>query len=502
MREKVKKAKTLSQLINAPRKGLYKLRDNQVTDDFNALVISESDGKVYEADLSNFAGEGVESIVAGAGVTVDDTDPANPIVSSTGTTYTEGAGIDITAGVISTELYIDVTFAELTTLISGSDLIPGAKYHITDFATIYDQSGSDVTKTAAGEDIVVTAISNSLLSPIASSLDFPTDIIYYDATVVTTYVNSAPCKGKITYREDEKGNSAFFDFRKILLYNVNTFAEALAFDVASAILHKVGTPSALPISLAGLEFAPHYIEGTATNNNNNFCIQAYFAGDFTKNDNNNFLGADITGNVSGNSGCDSSNLIVGGYMASNVKLEATDVTVTGNLDNNTNCIWNNTTFGENANKCTEVNFNNSSVADRVSRIVNSTILTTTLGGRLFWCENIELFTSEIDGDVNGLNSLTIVDSEANCILENIKGISQNSSTGSRFDTCTITGTDVSSIFGNIFLTAYVNGKTITELLYPELFDPSYCKTIYQKPNGTVWYTWLDNSNVAQFTEIV
>lgn len=87
MKEKVKKGQTLNQLINTPKKGLYKLKDNQVTDDFNVLVISKADSKIYEADKSVFSsgdGGGIESIVAGTNVTVDDTDPQNPIISATG----------------------------------------------------------------------------------------------------------------------------------------------------------------------------------------------------------------------------------------------------------------------------------------------------------------------------------------------------------------------------------------------------------------------------------
>ena len=119
----------------------------------------------------------------------------------------------------------EVTHSELTTLISGSLLIIGKSYLITDYKTIYiqpDWSGISTSVSVSGslikegltEPLVVTAISTNQLSPIVISTTFPTDVIYYSPSVETLYTGY-DTKGKIVRRVDFAGNDIPFDFRNV-----------------------------------------------------------------------------------------------------------------------------------------------------------------------------------------------------------------------------------------------------------------------------------------------
>lgn len=119
-----------------------------------------------------------------------------------------------------------ITHAELVDLKTTSTLLPGAKYLITDFQTIYDQPDFDangnqkaavdiIVKTSAVERIVVQAIDESTLLTRAESLDFPEDTIDY-VLEFTTPVTGTVTKGKIIKRIDEKANETDFDHRTVL----------------------------------------------------------------------------------------------------------------------------------------------------------------------------------------------------------------------------------------------------------------------------------------------
>jgi len=74
MKEKIRKGKTLSQLTNTPNRGLYKIKDEQVTDDFNILIVNEIDGKIYEANKSVFGSLFVKTIIGDGSDTYIDVD--------------------------------------------------------------------------------------------------------------------------------------------------------------------------------------------------------------------------------------------------------------------------------------------------------------------------------------------------------------------------------------------------------------------------------------------
>jgi len=103
MREKVKKSQTLNQLANTPRKGLYKVEDDKVTNEFDVLIINKTDDKIYKASKSSLGG--IESVVEGTNITIDSTDPANPIISSTG--GSGGSQLEASIEAVSRDLTID-----------------------------------------------------------------------------------------------------------------------------------------------------------------------------------------------------------------------------------------------------------------------------------------------------------------------------------------------------------------------------------------------------------
>lgn len=75
----------------------------------------------------------------------------------------------------------EVTYNQLETLISEKRLEPGIQYLLGNYKTKYLQPVSEVIKESDYvERLILTATSSDTLSPIASSLDFPDDIIYYD----------------------------------------------------------------------------------------------------------------------------------------------------------------------------------------------------------------------------------------------------------------------------------------------------------------------------------
>lgn len=72
----------LKQITNTPTDGLKTVASENITDKFKVLVINKDSGKVYLTDYEQGGGGGIESIVAGDNITIDDTDPLNPIISS------------------------------------------------------------------------------------------------------------------------------------------------------------------------------------------------------------------------------------------------------------------------------------------------------------------------------------------------------------------------------------------------------------------------------------
>lgn len=411
------------------------------------------------------------------------------------------SGISGGGGGSTDSIYLFRTYAQLRTEMLAHALIGGASYQLTDFQNIYDQSATDLTKTATGETLILTAVSDSSFSPIVYSLEYPTDIIHYDITIDTTYVNGAPAKGKITYRENENGIKTPFDFRTVLMYNDFDFTESLYFDLSKNIsdVELSGNPKLLK-SFADVEFPFCVITGNVNNVKGLTTLGSLIDGDVVNVSNAIINGSYIKG-ISLSTGVKIYGATFGGNITQMINVDVTECTITGKSDYCTTGTWTNSTFGEQVNKCIGTNFSNSTIGGRVDRIINCAILTDTIIDRLYWCQDVAMFHTYVNGYAQGLNQLTLTSVHSDCNVKHIQGVSMFDSK-SGFVGCTITGTSAASVFGHIKVECLVQGKTIDQATYPELFNETYTKTIYKKPNGTIWYTWLDNSNVAQFTEIL
>lgn len=134
---------------------------------------------------------------------------------------------------ISAELVSNVSYSELADLVDSDGLVPGQKYLLTDFRTIYDRPDFYVDGTAKSEitsvtsDVVepllLTAISENQFDDRVNSLLYPKDQLRFDFTWSSTEVNATPAKGRITERIDDKGNRTDYDHRHIyfLRYDVS-----------------------------------------------------------------------------------------------------------------------------------------------------------------------------------------------------------------------------------------------------------------------------------------
>ena len=115
----------------------------------------------------------------------------------------------------------EITYAALLTLITRSQLVTGARYIITDFRTIYSSNviNSSGKKISWGSSInpsnilrlVVTALTTNQLDP-RVVIENSTWLVEYDVTQ-KTLEDGVTTLGEITYLEDDKGNSAFYDFK-------------------------------------------------------------------------------------------------------------------------------------------------------------------------------------------------------------------------------------------------------------------------------------------------
>ena len=187
---------------------------------------------VNDGDTVNFTASGTDNQTITAEVKISAT--AGNIISANvdgiyasasgadnwGSQVIEHDGLSISSGdgtaldpLLVTPL-TSVTYAQLAALISGSDLIPGHKYLITDYATVHTIPGTADTNTGATEPLIVTALAVNDLEPIAYSTVHKDDIIYYD------YVNNSKVKGStkgcIYRRIDTVNNSDIpFDWREV-----------------------------------------------------------------------------------------------------------------------------------------------------------------------------------------------------------------------------------------------------------------------------------------------
>lgn len=123
---------------------------------------------------------------------------------------------------------ISKTHAEMVVMQGAGTFVPGQWYKITDFATMYEQpdyTGNSIStivavttpiiKTASIEPIHVQAVTTTKLNPFAFQSEYAKDIIKYELSY-TTPITTTPTKGRITFRQDEFGNTTFYDHRTVL----------------------------------------------------------------------------------------------------------------------------------------------------------------------------------------------------------------------------------------------------------------------------------------------
>ena len=160
-------------------------------------------------------------------------------INSKQDTLTAGENIRIENNVISaigggptaaTELSVKITWSELKTLMSNSQLVVGQQYRITDYTCITTQAG---TKSAGHVfDIIVTADDESTLNEVARAIQHDGDTYFANCdlnawkiwycidndTARFTWADSTNGKGVIYRMIDDLNNDIPYDFKNIQFY--------------------------------------------------------------------------------------------------------------------------------------------------------------------------------------------------------------------------------------------------------------------------------------------
>lgn len=222
----------------------------------------------------------------------------NPIDQVTATTLflaeKNGATVHVPYSEIAGVNYTELTYAELTGLISVAGLVPGNFYMITDFQTCYDQPNFDwngnsinnenTYKVGNIESLMVLALAADKISTNVYSPEYPGDKIKYDISWNQTEVTNSGAKGRITERIDERNNRADYDFRNVQFIR----HEALVADTYYEGNVTIGEPFFVydgETQLSGPDgFIQHAIvTGVNTNFTNDFYFGDYLAVSNTNN---------------------------------------------------------------------------------------------------------------------------------------------------------------------------------------------------------------------------
>lgn len=141
-----------------------------------------------------------------------------------GKTYDVGGGISAP---------ISTTYSALKSLKDSSGLAIGQKYRITDFVSVFDETG--ITSANHPFDLIVEANSNNGFSEIAIAIQHVGDDYFANQNLGAWQVNycfdndtkrfpqaSSSGKGFIYYLKDEYGNEACYDFKNALFQLSNS----------------------------------------------------------------------------------------------------------------------------------------------------------------------------------------------------------------------------------------------------------------------------------------
>lgn len=132
----------------------------------------------------------------------------------------------------SSKTPIEVTSDILYTMLKNKALIPGARYKINDFQTIYTsntgETWGNIINPSKKWELILVANSSALLDPRVTIVGHEDWYVEFDVTPKTLN-DGTITKGTITYLRDANGNSAFYDFKNILFrrndMNYYTFSE-------------------------------------------------------------------------------------------------------------------------------------------------------------------------------------------------------------------------------------------------------------------------------------
>lgn len=274
------------------------------------------------------------------------------------------------ADINSNQNYVPVTVSQLRNLRDTNSLMPSTMYKITDFTTIYDQpdysdkttpKSTITTKTSSPETLLVFATGLSTISPIAFSVEYPTDIIKYSLDYTLPINTATPTKGRIYYREDEYGNKCNYDFRTVLFrrygstknfwdnggtmneyltfqstYSSNDFtgrnldSEPYDFDLPNIVCFDVAIGNKINGSINNVTFNNGFVGNTIMYKiwfteiggfcyNNYFysCFQNYIGGTVEHNKINTFSNNSIIGNFNENEIYSFNNNTISGYILTN-----------------------------------------------------------------------------------------------------------------------------------------------------------------------------------------
>lgn len=137
------------------------------------------------------------------------------LTSASPKTTGQAIGVDTNGDVIVVPILVDITYANLASAISGSMLIAGTTYRITDYQTVHTIPQTASTYTGSTEVLQVTAIDSNSLHPVAKSETYTNDIIYYNPTNETSIVPG--CTKGYIYRRIDTINSVdiCYDWREV-----------------------------------------------------------------------------------------------------------------------------------------------------------------------------------------------------------------------------------------------------------------------------------------------
>lgn len=111
---------------------------------------------------------------------------------------------------------IDVTSDTLYTMLRQKALVPGARYKIKDFQTIYTsntgETWGNIINPSEKLTIIAVANSSTMLDPRVTIVGHEDWYVEFDVTP-KLLADGTYTKGTITYLRDSNGNSAFYDFK-------------------------------------------------------------------------------------------------------------------------------------------------------------------------------------------------------------------------------------------------------------------------------------------------